>query len=114
MSFDELRQEYDCMPLEEASLAAEPDEQLRRWIDDAAAERMPVANAMALATVGDAGECSAPSRRMVLLKELDGRGLVFFTNYESRKARELRANPRAALLFWWAPMHRQVRVEGMV
>src|SRR5688572_15073392 len=68
-------------------------------------------NAMTLATVG-ADNC--PSARIVLLRQVDGRGFGFFTNYESRKGQELAANPCAALLFWWGPLERQVRVEGQV
>jgi pyridoxamine 5'-phosphate oxidase len=111
MYYDELREEYEGDPLAEGDLLADPLAQLRLWLDRAAEARMPLANGMTLATAGEGGQ---PSARVVLLKEIDRRGLVFFTSYESRKGRELAANPRAALLLWWPPLHRQVRVEGTV
>jgi pyridoxamine 5'-phosphate oxidase len=88
-------------------LAAEPLEQFRRWYAEAAA-MLEVPEAMALATAAPDG---SPSLRMVLLKRFDERGLVFHTHYTSRKGRQLEANPRAALLFHWPPLGRQVRVE---
>ena len=93
-----------------ADLAADPLEQFRRWYDDASAA-VDVPQAMALATAAPTG---SPSVRMVLLKGFDERGLVFFSHYKSRKGRELLVNPRAALLFHWSPLGRQVRVEGDV
>jgi pyridoxamine 5'-phosphate oxidase len=102
--------EADPPELRRADLAAEPLEQFRRWYADAAAAvEMP--EAMALATATPDG---SPSVRMVLLKRFDERGFVFHTHYTSRKGRELEANPRAALLFHWSPLGRQVRVEGSV
>ena len=94
--------------LRRGDLAADPLEQFRRWYDDAAAA-VDVPEAMALATATPSG---SPSVRMVLLKDFDERGLVFFSHYKSRKGRELLVNPRAALLVHWAPLGRQVRVEG--
>ena len=94
--------------LRRGNLAADPLEQFRRWYDDAAAA-VDVPEAMALATATPSG---SPSVRMVLLKDFDERGLVFFSHYKSRKGRELLVNPRTALLFHWAPLGRQVRVEG--
>jgi pyridoxamine 5'-phosphate oxidase len=95
-------------PLELADLDADPLEQFRAWFHEA--ERtLRAPEAMALATATPEG---APSLRMVLMKGVDERGFVFFTGYESRKGRELAANPRAALLFYWDPLGRQVRVEG--
>ncbi|HEX4517753.1 MAG TPA: pyridoxamine 5'-phosphate oxidase [Polyangiaceae bacterium] len=85
-----------------------PFEQFDLWFADAAG--LPEPNAMALATVTD----GLPSVRMVLLKERDARGFVFFTNYGSRKGRELTANPHAALLFFWPTLQRQIRIEGTV
>jgi pyridoxamine 5'-phosphate oxidase len=111
MYYDELREEYEGEPLAAEDLVADPLAQLRSWLDRAAEAGLPLANGMTLATAGAGGQ---PSARVVLLKEIDRRGLVFFTSYESRKGRELAANPRAALLFWWPPLHRQVRVEGIV
>jgi pyridoxamine 5'-phosphate oxidase len=97
-------------PLRRRDLAGEPLEQFRLWFDDARAHvRAPEAMALATATAG-----GAPSVRMVLLKQADEHGLVFFSHYPSRKGRELAANPRAALLFYWDPAGRQVRVEGAV
>ena len=91
-------------------LAAEPLEQFRRWFEEATGV-VEVPEAMALATAAPDG---SPSLRMVLLKRFDERGLVFHTHYASRKGREVEANPRAALLFHWSPLGRQVRVEGAV
>lgn len=96
--------------LQREDLAGDPLEQFRRWFEDAEAT-VEAPEAMALATAGTDG---SPSLRMVLLKEAGERGLVFHTHYTSRKGRELEANPRAALLFHWAPLGRQVRVEGSV
>ena len=93
--------------LRSSDLAADPLEQFRRWFAEAEAAEIRAPNAMALATAG-------PSVRMVLLKEADERGFVFFTGYLSRKAAELADRPHAALLFYWDPLGRQVRVEGDV
>jgi pyridoxamine 5'-phosphate oxidase len=87
-----------------------PFEQFDAWFADAVAAALPEPNAMALASAID----GRPSVRMVLLKERDARGFVFFTNYGSRKGRELAANPNAALLFFWATLQRQIRIEGTV
>jgi pyridoxamine 5'-phosphate oxidase len=97
--------------LDESSLAADPLEQFRRWFDEALAAQQPAAEAMTLATVGADGRVTA---RVVLLKACDERGFVFYTNYESRKAQELAANPVAALNFYWHTLNRQVRIEGQV
>jgi len=96
--------------LRRRDLAADPLEQLRVWFAEAGAA-VETPEAMALATAAPNG---SPSVRMVLLKGFDERGLVFHTHYASRKGRELEANPRAALLFHWSPLGRQVRVEGHV
>jgi pyridoxamine 5'-phosphate oxidase len=96
--------------LRREDLAGDPLDQFRRWFAEAAAS-VEVPEAVALATAAPGG---APSVRMVLLKGFDGRGLVFFSHYTSRKGRELEANPQAALLFHWSPLGRQVRVEGRV
>jgi pyridoxamine 5'-phosphate oxidase len=98
------------MELRHADLDEDPLRQFRRWRDEAEGV-VRMSEAMALATASAAG---APSVRMVLLKEADERGLVFFTHYTSRKGRELDANPQAALLFHWDPLGRQVRIEGTV
>ncbi|MDX6492353.1 MAG: pyridoxamine 5-phosphate oxidase [Gaiellaceae bacterium] len=99
------------MELNEADLDPDPLRQFETWFDAARAAGVRAPEAMALATATPDG---TPSVRMVLLKGADERGYVFFTSYESRKGRELEANPQAALLFHWEALGRQVRVEGMV
>jgi pyridoxamine 5'-phosphate oxidase len=105
----DLRREYDRDVLLEAMADPDPFVQFGRWFEAAAASKVYEANGMALATVGADGR---PSLRTVLLKGFDPAGFVFYTNLESRKSRELEANPAAALLFWWDRLHRQVRIEG--
>jgi pyridoxamine 5'-phosphate oxidase len=106
-----IRQEYMRERLDEGDVARDPIAQFRRWFDDAVKGALPMVNAMTLATVSASGR---PSARIVLLKGIDDRGLVFYTDYESRKGRELDANPRAALVFYWIELEREVRVEGVV
>ena len=96
--------------LRRADLASDPLEQFRHWFAEAS-ETLEVPEAMALATAAPGG---TPSARMVLLKGHDERGLFFYSHYTSRKGLELEANPQAALLFYWPPLGRQVRVEGTV
>ncbi|MGE5764699.1 MAG: pyridoxamine 5'-phosphate oxidase [Mycobacterium leprae] len=110
-SIGELRCSYRLAGLDEAALAPDPFAQFGRWLTDAVAAGVPEPNAMVLATADPAGR---PSTRMVLLKGYDERGFVFFTNYRSRKARELGDNPRASLLFPWLMLERQVIVVGDV
>lgn len=98
-------------PLDEHDLGPDPIQVFRAWYDAAASAGVPQHDAMALATASADG---APSARMVLLKEADERGFVFYTNYASRKGRDLAANPRAALVFFWPGHDRSVRVEGTV
>jgi pyridoxamine 5'-phosphate oxidase len=98
-------------PLEEAELDSDPLRQFAAWFEDAGAAGVRAPEAMALATATADG---GPSVRMVLMKGFDERGFVFFTGYESRKGAELSANSRAALLFYWDPLGRQVRIEGPV
>jgi len=88
---------------------ADPIEQFNRWFAEAQQTELPNPNAMTLATVDGHGQ---PSARIVLLKDIDARGAVFFTNYHSAKARDLEADPKAALLFHWDPLNRQVRLRG--
>jgi pyridoxamine 5'-phosphate oxidase len=108
MSVADLRREYRGEPLSESAAAADPFAQFTRWFEAATAtEADPTA--MALATATPAGR---PSARMVLLKAFDSRGFVFYTNYDSRKAGELDGTRRAALLFHWSGLDRQVRIEG--
>lgn len=95
----------------ESSLDPDPIVQFQRWFKDALDAEIPQANAMTLATATQDGK---PSARVVLMKTADARGFTFFTNYESRKGRELAENPRAALIFYWEDLGRQVRVEGTV
>ena len=111
MSISDIRQEYASAELVEADAAANPFQQFARWFDDALRADLPLPNAMTLATATSAGR---PSARVVLLKGVDADGFVFYTNYESRKARELAVNPYASLVFLWTPMERQVRIEGAV
>lgn len=106
-----MRRSYVEGGLDESELAATWLEQLRGWMADAARHDLLEPNAMVLATAGADG---GPSARTVLLKGLDEHGLVFFTNYESRKGAQLAENPRAAVLFPWHPLQRQVHVEGIV
>jgi pyridoxamine 5'-phosphate oxidase len=105
------RAEYEGHGLDRADLDPDPLVQFRRWLADAEDASLTEPNAMAISTVDADG---APSSRFVLLRGLDGRGFAFYTNHASEKALDLAANPRAALLFGWLPLHRQVRVTGTV
>lgn len=105
----ELRREYAAGGLDESDLEPDPVSMFRRWMHDAVIAGLHEPNAFVLSTVGVDGR---PSSRIVLLKGLDDRGFVFFTNYASRKGQELAANPHCALLFPWHQLERQVRVEG--
>ncbi len=111
MEIADLRKEYIQRGLSEADLDPDPIVQFRCWFDEAYAAGLPEPNAMTLATATNDGR---PSARVVLLKGYDQRGFVFFTNYESRKGQELAENPWAALVFFWAGLERQVRIEGHV
>jgi pyridoxamine 5'-phosphate oxidase len=111
LSIAALRRDYMGESLNEADLAADPFTQFQRWFDEALRAELPMPNAMTLATVGADG---APSARIVLLKGIDHSGFVFYTNYMSRKGRELAANPRAALVFHWTDLEREVRIDGSV
>jgi len=104
-----LRREYAKQALDEQSVAAEPLAQFRIWFDAALASGIVEPNAMLLSTADADGR---PSARVVLLKDIDDRGLSFYTNYNSRKADDIAANPRVSLTFWWQELERQVRVEG--
>lgn len=107
-----LRRSYSQRPLNEADCDADPIRQFEKWLDEAlSVDGIIEPNAMSLATATRDG---TPSARMVLLKGFDQRGFRFFTNYESRKAGELEANPRAALCIWWGALERQVRIEGTI
>ena len=104
-----LRREYGDHGLDVPDLAPDPVSMFRRWLDDTVAAGLHEPNAMVVATVSPEGR---PSSRMVLLKGVDERGFVFFTNYESRKAADIAAIPHVSLLFPWHDLQRQVRVEG--
>jgi pyridoxamine 5'-phosphate oxidase len=110
-SLADLRREYSTGGLSEADAGDHPFALFRRWFEQAKAAELSDPNAMILATATAEG---APSARAVLLKHLDDRGFTFFTNYDSRKGREMAANPRVALAFLWHQLERQVRVEGTV
>lgn len=109
MDIAKIRQEYTFAGLRRADLHPDPIQQFKNWFQSALAAAVPEPNAMTLATVDAAGQ---PSSRIVLLKDLDHRGFTFYTNYESRKGRELAANPRAALTVFWPGLERQICVRG--
>ena len=111
MDIADLRKSYERDALDEAASAADPLQQFEHWLQQALNAQLPEPNAMTLATVGADGR---PSTRVVLIKEADARGVVWYTNYESRKGRELAANPQAALQFHWVELERVVRIEGRV
>ena len=108
-----IRKEYGDMSLDESMIPADgsPFTLFRQWLDFAVEMGMIEPNACCLATATLQGR---PSNRFVLLKDLDSRGFTWYTNYESRKGNELAENPHAALTFWWGPLERSVRVEGVV
>ena len=111
MTLADLRQEYTLAGLSEKDVARDPYRQFEKWFQEAQAAKIHEPNAAILATATKDGR---PSARTVLLKAVDGRGFVFYTNYESRKGRDLEANPRASYVFAWLPLERQVIVEGSV
>jgi pyridoxamine 5'-phosphate oxidase len=106
-----LRKSYERAELDDNASAAEPLQQFERWFAEAIDARVPEPNAMTLATVG--GDLR-PSSRIVLIKGYDARGIVWYTNYQSRKGQELAGNPYAALQFHWVELERVVRIEGIV
>jgi len=109
-SIANLRRNYSFQGLSEGDTDANPFRQFQVWFDQALAAQLLEPNAMTLATA----VAGKPSARIVLLKQFDDRGFVFYTNYHSRKGQELAQNPWAALVFWWADLERQVRIEGQV
>ena len=111
MSIDEIRQRYSRAGLSQADLDPDPILQFERWLEDAGAAGVFEPGAVCLATASRKGE---PSARMVLLKGVEERGFIFFTNYGSPKARDLAENPRAALVVAWVELARQVRISGSV
>jgi pyridoxamine 5'-phosphate oxidase len=111
MNIADLRKSYERDALDETASAADPLQQFQRWFEQALQAELPEPNAMTLATVGADGR---PSTRVVLIKGFDARGLVWYTNYASRKGRELALHPFAALQFHWVELERVVRIEGRV
>ena len=111
LSISDLRQNYTLAGLNEADAAKDPIEQFASWFQEANDAQLKEPNAMTLATISPDG---FPSARIVLLKHFDAAGFVFYTNYHSTKGQHLQQNPRAALVFWWAKLERQVRIEGKV
>ncbi|GAA4024299.1 pyridoxamine 5'-phosphate oxidase [Actimicrobium antarcticum] len=111
MSIADLRKDYCHASLSRSEVLPDPMLQFGKWFDEALAAQLPEANAMSLATVGADGR---PSSRIVLIKEFDAGGVVWYTNYSSRKGRDLQHNDAAALLFHWVALERQVRIEGRV
>lgn len=107
----DLRKSYEQGELDESHSDADPLRQFELWLGQALQAELPEPNAMTLATVGEAGR---PSTRVVLIKGLDARGIVWYTNYDSRKGRELAGHPFAALQFHWVELERVVRIEGRV
>lgn len=111
MDIASLRKSYERDALDEEASAADPLTQFDTWLQQAIAGQLPEPNAMTLATVGEDGR---PSSRVVLIKGYDARGIVWYTNYDSRKGRELAAHPFASLQFHWVELERVVRIEGRV
>jgi pyridoxamine 5'-phosphate oxidase len=110
-SIADLRKDYTLQGLHENDVNTDPMVQFKRWFDEARGAQLTEPNAMTLATTTQEGQ---PSARIVLLKDFDARGFVFYTNYNSQKGQELAENPQAALVFWWAELERQVRICGFV
>ena len=111
MNLHDIRQDYSSQSLSEEDCTAQPLEQFQRWLSEAIQAKVNEPTAMNLATVGDNGR---PQARIVLLKEVAAEGLVFFSNYQSRKGRAMAHNPYAAVTFFWPELERQVRIEGIV
>ena len=110
-SIADLRKEYTLQGLSETDSHPNPFEQFTLWFDQAVAANLPEPNAMTLATATPDGK---PSARMVLLKDYNERGFVFYTNYQSRKGQQVLANPWGAIVFWWTQLERQIRIEGQI
>lgn len=107
----DIRKNYELHQLLEGNIDKNPFVQFQKWFDLVLAEKILEPNAMTIATASKTG---LPSARVVLLKEFDETGFTFFTNYSSRKGKELNENPKASLLFWWREFERQVRIEGKI
>jgi len=111
LQISQLRRDYVSQPFDESHVTADPFEQFHHWFEEALKAEQPDVEAMTLSTSTHDGRISG---RIVLLKGFDARGFIFFTNYVSRKSRELEANSQAALTFYWHTLNRQVRIEGLV
>jgi pyridoxamine 5'-phosphate oxidase len=111
MSIADLRKDYSRASLSELEAAADPIDQFAIWFDEASKAQVPEYNAMSVATVGADGR---PSSRIVLIKQFDQNGFTWFTNYDSRKGRDVESNPYVAMLFHWVELERQVRIEGKI
>lgn len=111
MNLHDIREDYSRQELSKSHCHANPIEQFKLWLNEAMSAKVNEPTAMNIATVDDDGR---PSSRMVLLKEVNDDGFVFFSNYESRKGRALASNPYISMTFFWAELERQVRVEGVV
>jgi pyridoxamine 5'-phosphate oxidase len=111
LNIAELRKEYKKGSLDEKEVEKNPFEQFNKWFKEAIDSEIPEVNAMALATASKQGR---PAARTVLLKQYDEKGFVFFTNYDSSKGKQLAENPQAALLFFWEPLERQIKIVGSV
>jgi pyridoxamine 5'-phosphate oxidase len=110
-SIAELRKDYRQQSLSESEVEIEPIKQFEKWWNEALQSRIEEVNAMTLATCNSKGH---PSARIVLLKGFSGKGFIFFTNYESKKALEIKETPYACLVFFWKELERQIRIEGVV
>ena len=111
ISLADLRKNYSRESLNRSAVDPDPIIQFKTWMNEALDAKLPEPNAMTLATVGADGR---PTARVLLIKGVDERGFVFFTNYDSHKGHDLEANPQAALVFYWIELERQVRIEGRV
>ena len=109
VKLEKIRREYEKSELSRSILSEDPIQQLKRWLEEACLHELTDATAMTLATVNSAGQ---PSQRVVLLKQLDEAGLVFYTNLKSRKARDIEQNEKVCANFAWLTLERQVRIEG--
>src|SRR5690625_4922012 len=111
LSLANIRTDYKKASLKKSDVAADPVTQFKKWFEEVLLSKAAEPNAMTLATTG---KDMQPSARIVLLKGIDEKGFYFYTNYKSRKGRELGENPKAALVFFWKELERQVRVSGTV
>lgn len=111
MELANLREDYNAPPFNKSNTNKNPFEQFKIWFQDILQIELPLPNAMTLATTTTSGK---PSARIVLLKGITGKGFIFYTNYNSKKGKEIAQNPYAALLFYWPPLHRQIRIEGKI